>query len=236
MIKLRLGRAFRREVDDVEYCAGREDALRCGYRCPSLRLARATYVNSFQLEDCPLIVYCARPTARDCLQNQHASMRPPLLWRFHVIRCLPSKASALIRSFAVSSHVLKNAMPQRPTLPDSELHHVYLKGSGPGGQKINKTNSACQLTHIPTGIVVKSQATRSRSQNHNIARRILAEKIELLEKGDQSRAAIKTAKRPRMTGVLKLQSIRRTWKCKLGRKWKYQGTVVAEESKLCSAR
>jgi protein subunit release factor B len=193
MIKLRLGRAFRREVDDVEYCAGREDALRCGYRCPSLRLARATYVNSFQLEDCPLIVYCARPTARDCLQNQHASMRPPLLWRFHVIRCLPSKASALIRSFAVSSHVLKNAMPQRPTLPDSELHHVYLKGSGPGGQKINKTNSACQLTHIPTGIVVKSQATRSRSQNHNIARRILAEKIELLEKGDQSRAAIKTA-------------------------------------------
>jgi protein subunit release factor B len=84
-------------------------------------------------------------------------------------------------------------MPPRPTLPDSELHHVYLKGSGPGGQKINKTNSACQLTHIPTGIVVKSQATRSRSQNHNIARRILAEKIELLEKGDQSRAAIKTA-------------------------------------------
>lgn len=84
-------------------------------------------------------------------------------------------------------------MPPRPTLPDSELHHVYLKGSGPGGQKINKTNSACQLTHIPTGIVVKSQATRSRSQNHNIARRILAEKIELLEKGEGSRVAIKMA-------------------------------------------
>lgn len=64
---------------------------------------------------------------------------------------------------------------------------MYLKGSGPGGQKINKTNSAAQLTHLPTGIVVKSQATRSRSQNYNIARRILAEKVELLEKGDESR-------------------------------------------------
>ena len=48
-----------------------------------------------------------------------------------------------------------------------------------------------QLTHIPTGIVVKSQATRSRIQNHNIAREILAEKIELLQKGDESRAAKK---------------------------------------------
>jgi peptide chain release factor len=55
--------------------------------------------------------------------------------------------------------------------------------------RINKTNSAAQLTHIPTGIVVKSQATRSRSQNYTIARKLLAEKVELLEKGDESRAA-----------------------------------------------
>jgi protein subunit release factor B len=55
----------------------------------------------------------------------------------------------------------------------------------------NKTNSAVQITHLPTGIVVKSQATRSRSQNHKIAKQILAEKIELLQKGDESRAAKK---------------------------------------------
>lgn len=48
-----------------------------------------------------------------------------------------------------------------------------------------------QLTHLPTGIVVKSQATRSRSQNYKIARQILAEKIEHLEKGDESRFAKK---------------------------------------------
>jgi protein subunit release factor B len=55
----------------------------------------------------------------------------------------------------------------------------------------NKTNSAVQLIHKPTGIVVKSQATRSRSQNQKIAREILAAKVEQLEKGEQSRTAIK---------------------------------------------
>jgi protein subunit release factor B len=44
------------------------------------------------------------------------------------------------------------------------------------------------LTHIPTGIVVKCQATRSKSQNYTIARRLLAEKVEFLQKGDKSRA------------------------------------------------
>lgn len=85
-------------------------------------------------------------------------------------------------------------LPPRPKLPDHEIKETYLKGSGPGGQKINKTNSAAQLTHIPTGIVVKCQATRSRSQNYTIARRLLAEKVELLCKGDESRT-VKVAER-----------------------------------------
>jgi peptide chain release factor len=50
------------------------------------------------------------------------------------------------------------------------------------------------MTHLPTGIVVKSQATRSRSQNYKNARQILADKIELLEKGDESRVAKKKAR------------------------------------------
>ena len=55
----------------------------------------------------------------------------------------------------------------------------------------NKTSSAVQLKHIPTGTVIKSQATRSRSQNRKIARRLLAEKIEAAEKGPESRIALK---------------------------------------------
>ena len=57
----------------------------------------------------------------------------------------------------------------------------------------NKTSSAVQLKHLPTGTVIKSQATRSRSQNRKIARQLLAEKIELAEKGHESRRARKAA-------------------------------------------
>ena len=54
----------------------------------------------------------------------------------------------------------------------------------------NKTSSAVQLKHIPTGLVLKVQATRSRTQNRKIARRMLAEKVEELEKGKESRVAV----------------------------------------------
>ncbi|KFY46408.1 hypothetical protein V494_00466 [Pseudogymnoascus sp. VKM F-4513 (FW-928)] len=82
-------------------------------------------------------------------------------------------------------------MPRRPPpIPEEEFTEAFLCGSGPGGQKINKTSSAVQLRHIRTGIVLKVQATRSRSQNRKIARDMLAERVELLEKGEQSRIAI----------------------------------------------
>jgi hypothetical protein len=115
--------------------------------------------------------------------------------------------------FSTSAHLHRKApaLPPRPTLPDGTITHVYLKGSGPGGQKINKTNSAAQLTHLPTGIVVKSQATRSRSQNYTIARRILAEKVELLEKGDESRV-MKRQERDRKKKASKSKKSRRKYR------------------------
>ncbi|GMF88606.1 unnamed protein product [[Candida] boidinii] len=82
-------------------------------------------------------------------------------------------------------------MPSRPTISENDIEEKFIKGgSGKGGQKINKTNSKVQLTYIPTGLVVTSQATRSRDQNRKIARQILAAKVEEMEKGENSRTAI----------------------------------------------
>ena len=47
-----------------------------------------------------------------------------------------------------------------------------------------------QLKHTSTGLVLKVQATRSRTQNRKIARQMLAERVELLEKGKESRVAV----------------------------------------------
>ncbi|ESZ92295.1 hypothetical protein SBOR_7335 [Sclerotinia borealis F-4128] len=85
----------------------------------------------------------------------------------------------------------KKKMPDRPPpVNEADFTEVFLHGSGPGGQKINKTSSAVQLKHIPTGMVLKIQATRSRTQNRKIGRQMLAEKLELLEKGKESRVAV----------------------------------------------
>lgn len=68
---------------------------------------------------------------------------------------------------------------------------MFIKGGGKGGQKINKTNSKVQLRHIPTGIVVSCQYSRSREQNRKRAREILAGKVDdELSPPGQSRAAI----------------------------------------------
>ncbi|KAL1999190.1 hypothetical protein VTN02DRAFT_4902 [Thermoascus thermophilus] len=116
-----------------------------------------------------------------------------------------------IRAFSRSTPAAAKPLPPRPTLNDEDIDGSYLKGSGPGGQKINKTNSAVQLIHKPTGIVVKCQATRSRSQNQKIAREILAEKVEALEKGERSRAAIK-AERARRKKASRLKKSRRKYR------------------------
>ncbi|PBP23895.1 hypothetical protein BUE80_DR005273 [Diplocarpon rosae] len=97
-------------------------------------------------------------------------------------------------------------MPDRPKpVDESDFTEAFLKGSGPGGQKINKTSSAVQLKHLPTGLVLKVQATRSRTQNRKIARQMLAERLELLEKGQESRAAIvgETKKKRKSSAIKK---------------------------------
>ncbi|KAK0720862.1 RF-1 domain-containing protein [Lasiosphaeris hirsuta] len=115
----------------------------------------------------------------------------PITSRRHSSRTLFAPSLAAAATFTTSpSHSLKQMPPRAKPPPDEELEEKFLKGSGPGGQKINKTDSAVQLKHIPTGIVLKCQATRSRTQNRKIARELLAAKIDELENGAESRNAI----------------------------------------------
>jgi len=60
----------------------------------------------------------------------------------------------------------------------SDLIEKFIRGSGSGGQKINKTASCVYLKHIPSGIEVKCQAQRSRELNRFIARKELCETFQ----------------------------------------------------------
>lgn len=104
------------------------------------------------------------------------------------------RCQRLVRSFSNSTASLEKPLPPRLVVQETDITESFLKGSGAGGQKINKTSSAVQLKHLPTGIVVKCQDTRSREQNRRTARRILGERLEELEKGPLSRTALKAEK------------------------------------------
>lgn len=62
----------------------------------------------------------------------------------------------------------------------------FVRGSGAGGQKINKTSSCVFLKHLPSGLVIKCQADRSREMNRFLARRELCEELESIRDGKES--------------------------------------------------
>jgi len=66
---------------------------------------------------------------------------------------------------------------------ESDFEESFIRSSGPGGQKVNKSSSCVYLVHIPTGLSVKCQKERSQSLNRFLARRLLLDKIEKLQKG-----------------------------------------------------
>ncbi|GAM83652.1 hypothetical protein ANO11243_016400 [Dothideomycetidae sp. 11243] len=92
-----------------------------------------------------------------------------------------------VRLFSLLSPLRAKPLPPLPQILEGDITETFLRGTGPGGQKINKTSCAVQLQHHPTGIVVKCQESRSRTVNRAVARKWLAERIEERELGDGSR-------------------------------------------------
>ena len=66
---------------------------------------------------------------------------------------------------------------------EKDFSESFIRSSGPGGQKVNKSATRVQLIHLPTGLSVKCQRERSQSLNRFLARRLLLDKIEARQKG-----------------------------------------------------
>src|SRR5258706_13814256 len=69
---------------------------------------------------------------------------------------------------------------------EADIEEQFVRSSGAGGQKVNKTSSCVLSHHRPTRIRVQCQQERSQALNRFLARRILLDKIEARVKGAES--------------------------------------------------
>ena len=65
----------------------------------------------------------------------------------------------------------------------ADIEETFVRSSGAVGQNVNKSSSCVMLLHRPSGLHVKYQTTRHQALNRFLARRLLLDKIERMQKG-----------------------------------------------------
>jgi len=118
----------------------------------------------------------------------------------HRVQRVPvTEAQGRIHTSTATVAVLPEAEDVEVQIEDKDLRFDIAASGGPGGQGVNTTNSAVQITHLPTGMIVKCQDERSQIKNKAKALKIL--KSRLLDLECQKRDAATTAERRGMVGT-----------------------------------
>ncbi len=118
----------------------------------------------------------------------------------HRVQRIPTtEKSGRVHTSTVSVAVLPIANETEIKINPQDLRIDVLRASGPGGQHVNKIESAVRITHLPTGLVVNCQ--KGRSQQHNKEKAMQVLRARLLSKKQKEELGQRSANRREQIGT-----------------------------------
>ena len=126
----------------------------------------------------------------------------------HCVKRVPvTESGGRIHTSTASAVVLPEARETEVEIRPEDLRLDLYRASGHGGQKVNKTETAVRLTHLPTGLVVTCQDERSQMQNKARAMEVLRSRL-LDRQRRESQAATDADRKEQIAGGDRSQRIR----------------------------
>lgn len=149
-------------------------------------------------------------------------------------RVPPNEKRDRVHTSTVTVAVMPEPTEAEMPLAERDLDWLFCRGSGKGGQHRNKTDSAVQLTHRPSGVRVRCESERSQGQNKRTALAILRSRLRQMERERSS--STRAGNRKQQVGSGQRGDKRRTIRCQdgqvndhvTGRKWRLREYLKGE--------